>query len=110
MNTNKILVVFLITMILSAKMALSQNNINVTITDVKNESLKSKMQANASELLSAINKAFAKKNIPKPSSGSISKDVMPTLLAMWETSTFNCSSTDICTVRVKNILGKDAGS
>ena len=95
MNTKKILIVLLIAMIFSARIALSQSNIKVIITDVKNESLTSRMQSNASELLTAINTAFAKKSNPKPSSGSISKDVMPTLLAMWEMSNFKCSSTDI---------------
>ena len=105
MNTKRILAVLLIASLFSVKSSFSQNSTRVIITDVNNEGLTSKMQANASELLTAINTAFLKKNNPKPSSVAISKDVMPTLLAMWEMSNFKCSSTEISERAIKRAQG-----
>lgn len=96
MNSKKLLFVLLtVVMIFCVSYAFPQYNTKVIITDVSNQSLQNIMQSNASDLLTALNTAFFNKTNPKPSANVISKEVMPTLLAMWEMSSFRCYEADL---------------
>lgn len=72
----------------------AQYKTNVTITEVKNESIARKMDKSATELISEFNKAFLENRIPSLKVSGLSKEGKSAILSMWEMTPFRCIETE----------------
>jgi len=67
----------------------------VDIGGIDNNSLKTRMDNNASKLLTEINAAFVKGAVPSLTGIEMTTDAKSSVLAIWETSPFRCKETEI---------------
>jgi hypothetical protein len=74
--------------------AFAQSNVKLVIVESETSYLKNTIEANASLLLSSINKAYYSKTKPQRVNG-ISEETYASLLSMWELSPFRCMDVDI---------------
>lgn len=74
----------------SANTLYGQSKTSLFVTDAKNETLKIKIESNATEFLTTINEAFFNKKVPKLNKKNVDSTVISTVLAMWEMSAFRC--------------------
>lgn len=102
MNLSKFNIGIALLFICFSQFSWGQYNTKVVLTDVNNESLQSKMELNATNFLTALNNAFAKKNKPKFTEGTATPDAILSVLTMWEMSSFRCNTPDI----IERVLAK----
>jgi hypothetical protein len=67
----------------------------VDIGSIDDNSIKMRMDENASKLLSEINNAFVKGTVPSLAGIEMTADAKSAVLAIWETSSFRCKETEI---------------
>lgn len=67
----------------------------VDIGSIDDNSLKTRMDENASKLLTEINDAFFKGTVPSLAGIGMTADAKSAVLAIWETSPFRCKETEI---------------
>ncbi len=72
----------------------------VDIGSIDNKSVKSRMDQNASKLITEINGAFVKGSVPSLTGIEMTVEAKSAVLAIWETSPFRCKETEI----IDNIL------
>ena len=81
-------------------------NVAVTLKDFSNPALLQKMQNNASTLLTELNSAYSANSVPTTiSSNACTQDCKDALLAMWETSPFKCTSSQINSSVLRQLRG-----
>ena len=105
MNFNIKWISGIIVFLLFANISFAQYNTKLIVTDITNTRLKAKMEKNASDFLTSINTAFAKKKKPKLSTKYISKEAQASILSMWEMSSFRCYETDVIEKALKRSRG-----
>jgi len=105
MSSNKGKIILMVALLFVGQIALAQFNTKVIVTDLTNISLRKKMEANASDFLTNINTAFAKKKAPRFSSEAITNEAISSVLSMWEMSNFRCYETDIIESGIKRAQG-----
>lgn len=66
----------------------------IEVSDIQNESMRQKLGANATAVLSELNSAFFDRRTPDLSNMSISESAKTSILAMWEVSPFRCLITE----------------
>jgi hypothetical protein len=81
-----------------------QNNIAVELRDFEPYSLKATMEKNASDFLTAMNRAYDQKNSPAKING-ISTDAYQNFLKIWAVAPFRCEDADIS----DRAIGKPGG-
>ncbi len=92
---NKIIFsLLLFTAIISTNHINAQNKVTVEIFDFDYSPLKPLMEKNATELLAAVNMAYANKTSPVKISG-VTDLAYKNLLKLWDSSPFRCIELDI---------------
>lgn len=96
MDTTVLRKVIIITIfIVSINHCFSQFATIVDVDGIANNSLKEKIDLNATSLLTEINNAFANGTIPDLSGIEMSDEAKSSVFALWETSPFRCKETEI---------------
>jgi len=87
---------------------MAQHKTAVYITDFPNESLRSKIEKNASELLTALNSAYMDTTSKEPDFSNVAlTDIAKNAInAIWSTAKFQCTETEIIT----NLIREEDGS
>jgi len=86
--------------------AMSQNEVKLTVTDIGNATLVQSINANVSALLTELNKACAENRTPQLNKLSgLSKDGRSSILAMWEMTPFRCIKNQIMEKGLRTATG-----
>lgn len=75
--------------------SVAQMAVQVTITDLDNETLTAKMESNLSGLLSEINSACYDNRLPVLEGKNLSKETVNSISLMWENMKFRCDESEI---------------
>ncbi len=73
----------------------AQNKTRIKLTNFQNETLKARMEQNASKLLTEFNIAYSEKRSPRYDKQVITDAAAPRVSKLWETSAFYCIETQI---------------
>lgn len=95
MDSNLLRVSFFVLLFCLVSRADAQYATKVTLTDVNNQQLQTRMAENASKLLTEMNMAFFENRSLKIDNKIITPAATSSILAIWEMSMFRCNETDI---------------
>lgn len=82
----------------------TQNTVEVSLTDIDNNSMRSLMENNASQLLSSINSAY-NNGVNPTYSKFMTNECFSDLIDLWQSSPFKCVETEIIEKAVKKYGG-----
>ncbi|MFI3262602.1 MAG: nuclear transport factor 2 family protein [Rikenellaceae bacterium] len=91
----KILLLIAAIVLMLPSTILSQEIVDISITDMSNETLRNKMSKSATALISEINKSYFSNNRPSLSNINMTNQARQDVLQIWDNSTFRCIETEL---------------
>lgn len=102
----RIISLFILSLLGIAVYSQEQYVTQVTITDLDNQQLTTKVQNTLTELITELNTAHAQKRVPNFNSMNIDASTMNSLSMLWENSAFRCVEPEIVESALKVVGGE----